>query len=1479
MKYSRLLFLILMLVVITFSGISYCAEEINLAHGKSVVSLPVANFDTEFYQNITDGDLTSYGDLKGWVKYAYLVVDLEKIDYIDEVKIHCSNVNDYFAGWYNLKPHLAVYVGESLDSLHFVAEKIPSRNYEHVSAEDIKKPYVSFNNLREHGRYVVIYCFRGWGVKLHEIEVLKYDKAHTASEAVKESIALKDLWRNNVSLSGLLPMSTKVVTPHINWLQPAATGPVKALFFMHKGQFRVIAELEQRMQMEWDWVPLLWNSSQDKPAVSPMNILEEQSTLEKLKIDYDVIVLCASVKWAELPKSVRTVIMDKVAAGAGLIYVDPLEECLLPEMQSVLSDMGETEALSEIFAQKYALRSVKYMKPLPQDFISIRAHGVGDVALLKYNTFLKKERWNFCGTGMMPEFYPYKMMPSPVENYYAFMINLMNRVSGKVSPLRITNVESKSGELYVQFDKSTLPEMIAAGLSVYCELRDKQYNRYATYSSTLADTVRISKAENNLCVKIPIQAITPKLRKGDNFINIWIKDSMGNVFDYAVLPVAGTEPGIASVNINSAGYDKHGGDFSVALDGKKSGSILTAKAFDAYNRLVWKDEQEAVNGSATFNLNSSSMLGYALNLEVTLKQKEMVIDVAYAVVPCGLNQVKDVNKNYSFDVWGEAPWRFSKPWAQYILKQQREAGVDGTTAYANYYASQNLTNEEWDKLLDDFFANFTLAGLRPIYQYSAGVLNYCARAVNNRLWHPKSEEESNMILGDPAFTEQYIDNVQQNADVGTKWGIYSYSSGDEQQGWMSYHEKNIAAFRQYMQDKYKDIKLLNKTWGSDYSSFAEIKPTKLGNIGEGLSRSEMEEGRGYFKLIESDERLKAVRGEELYSLAPWLEYRLFMDHLFINVHGQTMQALAKSHPGTRFGLDGTRFAGAIGFNWPKLLRNVNDIVCYNESVQAEVIRDYASKETHTASFVGYDTHDTDELWSYMRSWRDLIRGLKGVNYYAASGYRGAKTAPHHRFGLVAEDLQLSHSGKIHSEQIKQIKKGIGPLIMHADHAPYSAVIRYSQPSLAVGDYIGKHTQRYLSNRYFAAPTAVHELQSAERMMIDLGINWRYVTDSELGEEFLKKHPEINLVYIPFGVCISEQEIENLVAFMEGGGTVVTTGEFAVLNNNGRIHSKDYRNQLFGVISKNNEWIRSGGKKSTIQFMALKSDELEIPVLFNELAVKDGNTITQFSNNIPAIVIKAHGAGKAVFINSYIGIYKAYLPVYIPGPYHNPSARRESMARAYRNLFRSAVSNLDLNRAVKISTAYYPEENAPYYRIGKYVNPDGGTIYGLIQVHMRRDYYIVNDSLMRIGEGLDCTLNFDTTGHIYDVRKQMYLGYGNKIKDNIYPCEAKIYAIMPYQLIDVALDFPATVKPGKELVIKVAVKTAGKKSRNQRSAIVIELYAPDGIEVEHYMQNIIVDGTKGSCTMRFALNDKSGIWRIKATDTVTGIHADKFIKVE
>jgi len=55
----------------------------------------------------------------------------------------------------------------------------------------------------------------------------------------------------------------------------------------------------------------------------------------------------------------------------------------------------------------------------------------------------------------------------------------------------------------------------------------------------------------------------------------------------------------------------------------------------------------------------------------------------------------------------------------------------------------------------------------------------------------------------------------------------------------------------------------------------------------------------------------------------------------------------------------------------------------------------------------------------------------------------------------------------------------------------------------------------------------------------------------------------------------------------------------------------------------------------------------------------------------------------------------------------------------------------------------------------------------------------------------------------------------------------------------------------------------------KNIVNIKVFGPDGVERQYYMQNIEVAGGSTEYTIKTAINDESGKWKIVARDAVTG----------
>jgi len=130
--------------------------------------------------------------------------------------------------------------------------------------------------------------------------------------------------------------SRAVVTPHMPWMSPYASGPVRVLAVPSVDEGRTLIELAQRLSMEYEAVTIdpAWDINKwtigfgkDYGARAEPNdyALLYRYLTESLTAPphYDVLLMYGIHGWARLPRRARSAILRRVREGAGLVIVGP----------------------------------------------------------------------------------------------------------------------------------------------------------------------------------------------------------------------------------------------------------------------------------------------------------------------------------------------------------------------------------------------------------------------------------------------------------------------------------------------------------------------------------------------------------------------------------------------------------------------------------------------------------------------------------------------------------------------------------------------------------------------------------------------------------------------------------------------------------------------------------------------------------------------------------------------------------------------------------------------------------------------------------------------------------------------------------------------------------------------------------------------------------------------------------------------------
>ncbi len=132
---------------------------------------------------------------------------------------------------------------------------------------------------------------------------------------------------------------------------------------------------------------------------------------------------------------------------------------------------------------------------------------------------------------------------------------------------------------------------------------------------------------------------------------------------------------------------------------------------------------------------------------------------------------------------------------------------------------------------------------------------------------------------------------------------------------------------------------------------------------------------------------------------------------------------------------------------------------------------------------------------------------------------------------------------------------------------------------------------------------------------------------------------------------------------------------------------------------------------------------------------------------------------------------------------------------------------------------------------------------------------------------EATLTFPDDRHVYDVREGAYLGRTRTVRAALDPWHILLYARLPYQVTGLRVEPPATVPAGGAAEVRVQVQADGAPGPH---FVRLTATAPDGRERSGFAQTIRAESGRDTATLRFALNDPPGRWRLSARDAATGV---------
>jgi len=836
-------------------------------------------------------------------------------------------------------------------------------------------------------------------------------------------------------------------------------------------------------------------------------------------------------------------------------------------------------------------------------------------------------------------------------------------------------------------------------------------------------------------------------------------------------------------------------DLSGGLDDDCSLAIYLK---DNYGRVVWRQDVDAPDQSTTFEIPVGKPLTilHTLNADIvrdgfTVSRKIRELSVA----------MRGRSDDFSFAGWG---------------------GTSPTSHLAT------LQSGEIHRMGLDTRTN---CGFGELAAYGNARVNLRAipYAWIMEFWGSPGVTERYPCLTDPEYRAQERERFHTKTAEMQPYGTQAYTLGDETyfnlfDDGVCYSPSCREKFRDFLREDYGTLDALNEEWGTEYRDW--------------------------------DDLLRVTSPDDLPSNtpAPRADHWRFIDWVVVDAHRFGRQCIREIDPTALVGLDGTEsLYASTGIYWYNLVRAVDMINVYpycdwpQKMFNRHCVRSFLHPGMYSGMWFGGYVDERDEKYERYTPWYSLMLGFNSVWWYDTA-------IPGEIHNALAPDFAPVDNFRQASEEVREIKAGVGRQIMRSEREHDRIAIHYSQRSFHVDSLLRDPMIEREPGKWQRATTEFITL------ILDLGLQFQMVATEQIeaGELISDGY---KVLIMPCSQALTEQEKVAIFEFVEQGGVVIAdyltgmrdahlvpleTWDFGELFGleRGAITGTKIEGHQAVATSKPREIV---GTTDGIVTLKGEAHGLEADLVLPNRPTP-GTTIDPEgraqalgrSNRVfTAGVVNRYGRGKTLYLN---------FPV--DGYWEDRYLGHETPLREF---FRDVLRWAGIEAPVSVSIDGEPASATELVRFR-----NGNEIY----------LSICRDPYTRSEEEQKATVQLPESYAVYDMRRMKYLGEENTFEVTLKPGRFELFALLPCPVKSLAIDLAASrVHAGAR--ITGSVTRIADSEPIATHVINIRVFDPDGNEQPHYMQNIEAVNGKAPYELNTAFNDKPGIWRLTARDVVSG----------
>lgn len=877
-----------------------------------------------------------------------------------------------------------------------------------------------------------------------------------------------------------------------------------------------------------------------------------------------------------------------------------------------------------------------------------------------------------------------------------------------------------------------------------------------------------------------IRFTVPHLRAGVHFADFLILNGEETINWGTIAFNLQAQPMIQRVILNKSGYDP-GDEVLVRMElSTPIRESMSAKVLlkDSYERVIASRNKYLNVGESAieFDLPLDSPVSRWIDVVAELVQGEKTL---HRVVQGAPVRIYPKERDVLFIMWSHADF-------QYLIRQvNRILAVNGVDAKSNVRPGA-LSFEALSR--DNLMGIPYMTRFSPSNSGPGLVREPC---LNDPVY--RNEEKETL--------ERITREIKPFAPVMYTLGDENYLGGRNQD--FCFSEHCIRDFHHYLKAQYESLDALNQEWGTQFSEWSDVAP-------DTLDRSS---GDGNFSR--------------------WIDHRMHMDGVFMNMHSFGEDAIQNVDPGAIVGADGESgahpFSGKNYWIYPRVCKYLN---IYPEGLEAlEQARSFAAPGTRLGTWYGgyvpvpHGFHiqyprRSEEYERYHPWWQVLMMHDIPAWFtdYPLAGFEAG----------VSPDLRLYDCLKWTAEEIRELKRGVGKLLLNSQRLHDGIAIHFSRASQLAS---------------YAMPGFGDHLEierSFIKIVEDQGLQFNWVSYEQV-ENGMLRDGDYKVLLLPCSMALSEKEVAEIRNFVSNGGMVIADVRPGIMDRHGKVLESAQLNDLLGIeLSQpllppremKDMPIRVPGAESGGAFMLPHAKVHPYVKLITAvpMATIDG---------IPLVTVNKFGNGQAVYLNFSITEYWRERHFVDWGGLHG--------------IMKALLKSGKVEAAVNIDLGNIPHRSVEVVRF-----QDGGIQY----------VTLLSDEQPIPEEVPESVVRFPFESYVYDVRKGEFLGFKQEIRTKIIPARAQVYALSPYKVEGITVQTEAQYTQGDVVDFDIVIVSGTLTPR--RHCVRIDVIDPAGNAREWYGTNLFVEHAgSGSGKIPLAENEMTGAWTIRARDITSG----------